>query len=86
MTQTFIEHEVRLIDAYGDSIEVEQFDTLPDAEACAASKTLPDGDAIAWAIERKTERWFRNGSSKRTYVVLATGGDRRALQAGQWAR
>jgi hypothetical protein len=84
--QTVIEYEVRFIDAHGDAVEVEQFATLKEAEDCAARKALPDGAALAWAIERKTQRWYRNGSGKRAYVLLSTGGNPIALEAGNWVR
>jgi hypothetical protein len=80
------EYELRLLDVHGDAQDVEQFDTLAEAEHCAASKQLPAAGLVAWALESKAERWYKDGQVKRTYTLLATGGDQSALKAGSWIK
>lgn len=77
-----IEFEVRTIDAYGDSQDVSHFEIEQEAIAYAKREA---GSAVAVVVEKHFSRYPAHLFAKPSdYKILATYGDRDALQAGGW--
>lgn len=83
-----VEFELRPIDANGDCIDPQHFETKE--EALKASLTAIGGDCVAWVVERHTSyhpAWHApRGQNPDNYLTIATGGDLSALSAGGWIK
>ena len=79
------EYELRGIDAYGDAVTVEHYET--ESEALAFAPKILIGECVAWALEKHVSRrpdfLFSNPD---VYTVLGTGGDADALREGGWVK
>lgn len=81
---TLTEYEVRTLDLYGDSIQVLHFPTREAALAAAPHEIGKDG-CMAVAVEKHvSKRPAFLASEPDKYTVIATFGDRKALEEGGW--
>ncbi len=76
------DYELRTLDAFGDAIDVELFESLADARA-ATERALAMPNVKAWVIEKHVSVRPAYGAPDR-YTTIATGGDTGALALGGW--